>query len=57
MWEIYLHKVWDKSFVEFKEALLPSHAEQEMSKEDLETTVKMSNDILMNFHPDKEEGE
>lgn len=56
MWEIYLHKVWDKSYIEFKEMLL-SQGGQEMSKDDIETTLKMSMDILDNFVPDKEEGE
>ena len=56
-WEIYLHKVWDKSYSEFCDALQVSQDLQEMSDEDMEATVKKSMDILGNFNPHKEEGE
>lgn len=55
-WEYFLHKVWDKSYTEFCESLQTSQGMEEMSKEDIETTVKKSMDILGNFNPEKEEG-
>jgi hypothetical protein len=56
-WEYFLHKVWDKSFTEFCEALQVTQDQQCMSDEDMEATVKKSMDILGNFNPVKEEGE
>lgn len=45
MWQFYLHKVYDKSFDEFKESMKP------VPKEQLETTVQNSKSILNNFNP------
>lgn len=45
MWEFYLHKVYDKSYDEFKESIKP------VPKEQLETTVQNSRSILNNFNP------
>ena len=56
-WEYFIHKVWDKSYAEFCEALQTTQGVQEMSEEDIETTIKKSMDILGNFNPDQEEGE
>ena len=56
-WEYFLHKVWDKSFDEFCEALQTSQDLHAMSDEEIETTVKNSMNILGNFNPEKEEGE
>lgn len=56
-WEFYLHKVWDKSFTEFCDALQVSQDLQDMSDDDMETTVKKSMAILGNFNPEVEEGE
>ena len=56
-WEIYIHKVWDKSYSEFCQAMPTSQGSQGMSDEDIETTVKESMNILGNFNPEKEEGE
>ena len=57
-WEYFLHKVWDnRSFTEFCQSLQTSQDLQEMSEEDIETTIKKSMNILGNFNPDKEEGE
>jgi hypothetical protein len=53
-WEVYLHKVWDKSYTEFCEALQTTQDQQEMSEADMETIVKKSMDILGNFNPLKE---
>ena len=56
-WEYFLHKVWDKTYPEFCEALQTSQDLQRMSDDDIETTVKKSMDILGNFNPEQEEGE
>ena len=56
-WEFFLHKVWDKSWTDFCQTLQTSQDLQEMSKEDIETTYKMSMNILGNFNPEQEEGE
>lgn len=56
-WEFFLHKVWDKTYSEFCEALQTSQDMQEMSDDDIETTIKKSMNILGNFNPNEEEGE
>lgn len=56
-WEYFLHKVWDKSYSEFRNSLQISQNVQGMSEADMEATVKKSIDILGNFKPSKEEGE
>lgn len=56
-WEVFLHKVWDKSYPEFCEALQNSQDLQSMSEDDIETTIKKSMNILENFSPEQEEGE
>ena len=48
-WQYFLAKVFDKSFEEFKESMKP---QQGVSKEELETTVKESLDMMNNFIPD-----
>lgn len=55
-WEYFIHKVWDKSYSDFCASLQTSQDLHEMSDVDIETTVKMSMNILGNFTP-KEEGE
>lgn len=55
-WQVYLHKVWDKSYIAFCESLqTPSQELQGMSDDDIEATVRESMNILGNFTP--EEGE
>lgn len=56
-WEYFIHKVWDKSYADFCEALQTSQDLQEMSVDDVEATIKQSMNILGNFNPEKEEGE
>ena len=56
-WEYFIHKVWDKSYTEFCAMLQTSQDMQDMSDEDIETTYKMSMNILGNFIPEQEEGE
>lgn len=45
-WQFFLHKVYDKSFEDFKEAMKPQPVVN------LETTVKTSKNILDNFKPE-----
>lgn len=52
-WEIYLHKVWDKSYSEFKENIDTVQKNRNMSDFDFETTVQNSMNILGNFNPEK----
>lgn len=48
LWEFYLHKVFDKSFEQFKSSVIPKAP---VSNEQIETTVKNSMDILQTFNP------
>ncbi len=47
-WEFYLHKVFNKSFDEFKNSM----EQPKVSKEQIETTVQNSISILQNFIPE-----
>lgn len=51
-WDFFLHKVWEKSFNEFKEDIENNKQNQGMSKGTIETTVKHSMDILKKFNPE-----
>lgn len=52
-YELWLHKVYDKSFEEFKKDISISRDAQAgyMNEEDVKATVKKSNEILSNFTP------
>lgn len=52
MWDFYLHKVFDKSFDEFKSSI-GSVQNEKISEADLETTIKNSQNTLNNFIPIK----
>ena len=56
-WEFYLHKVWDKSYPEFCEAMQTSQNLNNMSEKDIETNIQKSMNILENSSPQGEEGE
>ena len=56
-WEFFLHKVWDKTYVEFCEELQVTQDLQEMSEDDIEATIKKSMSILGNFNPEQKVGE
>lgn len=51
LWEIYLHKVYGKSFAEFKESLSVPTIQ---SKQELEATVLESFNLLQSFNPETE---
>ena len=52
-YELWLHKVYDKSFEEFKKDISISRDAQAgyMNEDDVKATVKKSNEILSNFTP------
>ena len=52
-WEFYLHRVLDKSFSEFMEAVEVEQENQNMTEADVETTIKNSMNILANFNPEE----
>ena len=58
-WELYLHKVWDKSYSDFCAELQTAQGLRDMTADDIETTIQKSMNILGNFtpEPEKEEGE
>lgn len=49
-WEFYLHKVFDKSYSDFRESL-GTVMNSTPPKADLEATIKSSENILNNFKP------
>ena len=52
-WEFYLHRVLDKSYDEFIEAIEVEQENQNMTEADIETTIKNSRNILANFNPEE----
>lgn len=53
-WEYFLHKVWDDiSFTDFENGMKVDSENKHMTKEQIETTVKDSMNILKNFNPTK----
>ena len=52
LYELWLHKVPDKTFVEFKEEV-EEEQQQEFEPGQLETTVKTSKSLLDNFNPNE----
>lgn len=50
-WEYFLNKVYDLSYIEFKESLKVNKENQQMSNNNIETTLKKSKKILNNFTP------
>lgn len=52
-WEYFLHRVYDKSFLEFKEDLKIDAEHRCMTENDKEAAVKHSIRILENFSPEE----
>ena len=48
LWDVWLHKVFDKSFEDFKKTIMGS----EPNEEQLETTISESKSIINGFIPD-----
>ncbi len=50
--DVWLHKVYDKSFEEFKKSLNTDVAQVEyLSGDEIKTTINKSKDILSDFKP------
>lgn len=57
-WEVYLHKVWDKTFNEFEEGITEEIERIEtshMSEPEQETIILDSMSILQSFQPSEQE--
>lgn len=52
LYELWLHKVPDKTFAEFKEEV-EEEQQQEFKPGQLETTIKTSKSLLDNFNPNE----
>ncbi len=52
-WEYYLHRVFDKSYNEYIEAIEVERDNKNMSLETIETTIQNSKNILANFNPEE----
>lgn len=50
-WEVWLHRIFDKSFDEFRNSVRRNQPDQ-MDDEQLETTISNSKSILNGFIPD-----
>ncbi len=50
-YELWLHKVWDKTYSQFLETL--NEPQEEMTDEELETTISNSKKLLSSFVPGK----
>ena len=53
MWDFWLHKVWEGSFADFRNARENDKKNQQMSEKTMETTINDSMNILKNFNPTK----
>lgn len=56
-YELYLHKVWDRSYLEFKEDVQTTQQNRHLSEGGFETTIKHSMNILNNFNPEQNGGD
>lgn len=55
-WEFYLHRIYDKSYSEFKEQIDSDEPEnRKMTDDEFKTTFNNSISILRDFNPDTEE--
>lgn len=50
-WEFFLHKVFDKSYMDFCKELDTTTKNQGMTDEQIETTINEAKNILKNFNP------
>lgn len=56
-WEVWLHKVWDVTYGDFKQGVEDTKKNQQVSRGTIETTIKESSNILENFNPSMNGGE
>ena len=54
-WQFFLHKVFDKTFDEFRGSIKTAEP-QKVTFEDVETTVNTSKSMLQGFNPYESEG-
>lgn len=57
LYEIWLHKIFTKSFEDFKKSVMTQTNNANMTKETMISTIKESGNILACFNPSKEGGE
>lgn len=50
-WEVWLHKVFDVSYNDFKQGIKDTKQNMQMTTRDVGTTIQESKDILNNFKP------
>ena len=53
-WELYLHRVLDRSFADYMREVEINDEHKNLSEKDIETTLRHSSDILNNFNPERE---
>ncbi len=51
-WEIFLHKVWDKSYSDFKQELEINEKNSSLTDKQKEDIIRDSMKILNNFNPE-----
>lgn len=56
-WEVWLHKVWDVTYGDFKQGIEDTKKNQQMSSRAIETTINESQNILNDFNPSQNGGE
>lgn len=56
-WEVWLHKVWDATYGDFKKGIEDTKRNQRMSIGAIETTINESQNILNDFNPSQNGGE
>ena len=56
-WDFFLHKVYGKSYADFKTEMETTKRNQQMSERTIETTLHESMQILHNFNPAQNGGE
>ena len=56
-WEVWLHKVFDVTYADFKQGIEDTKKNQQMSIGVIETTIKESENILNYFNPSQNGGE
>lgn len=56
-WEFFIHRIYDKSFNEFKEELENDARNQNMSEQDVEATIQQTTDMVNEFNKRHKGGE
>lgn len=52
IYELWLHRIFDKTYEEFRNEILTNNQNIEAEDQDVETTIKDSYDTLNNFKPE-----